>query len=328
MQVFEHYRQLARWGKKPLVVTIGNFDGVHLAHHQILHTVVEEAQRRGTCSLIITFRHHPHQVGKNKKKPILTACAHKMVLLQRAGVDGCFLFSFRRGLKKLSAERFLRDVLFRHFPIAALYVGYNFRFGAQRQGTTTLLARVAREYGIPCIVQSPIKQYTQRISSTRIRALVARGALDAAKRLLGRHYSVFATVVRGAGRGTLLGYPTANLDLHSEVIPPRGVYVVTVSVGTIRKKRTPGGYVLEEHFERRDLTGVLNIGYAPTFRRGGTKAQITAEVHILGISENIRGKLLEVTFYAKLRKERAFSYTQQLCAQIQKDTQQACIYFS
>ncbi len=326
MYIIKHFTQLREWEKEGFVCTIGNFDGVHIAHKKIMSNVKRIAKKRRKRSLVITFDYHPLQVGAEKKKPILTFLDHKLLLLSRAHIDACFVFSFRKELRNVDADSFLRKILFKKFPIEHLIVGYNFRFGKDRKGTPRLIQDVARKYDVSCSVQQQVLYNNNRISSTRLRMLVARGKLAIAEKMLGRKYSVFATVVSGAGRGkTILGFPTANLDVHSEVLPPQGVYVVRVTVHETSMSNTKKGKKFNEHCLGKKLLGVLNFGSSPTFDDG---TPTHAEVHIInGVKDNLRGKLLEVEFYKRIRNERKFPSVQSLCRQIETDIKYAVRYF-
>ena len=325
MVVLDSYAQLKRWHGIRFVGTIGNFDGLHVAHQKLLTTVKRTAQNTGSRSLVITFKNHPHQVGKQKKKPILTSLQHKLFLLQHVNVDFCFVFSFRAALKNLRAEDFLSQILFKKFPLHSLTVGYNFRFGKNRRGTPTLVKQYASQAGIRLAIQDQFRLGGVRVSSTCIRKLISRGELVKAERLLGRKYSVFATAIRGHGRGTSLGFPTANLDVHSEVLPPNGIYVVKVQVWDIRIRRTKKGTSLNEKLIDKNITGVCNLGYAPTF---GDIAIPRMEVHMTRYRPNFTGKLLEVTFFKRIRKEKKFKSMNELQQQIGCDIQKARMYFS
>jgi len=328
MIVLQHLTQLKQCDRRPIVATIGNFDGVHSAHRKILQTVKRTARQKKARTMVITFNNHPHHVGAQKKKPILTSLLHRLILFKRDAIDLCYVFNFTVRLKNSSAEDFLKNILFKHFPLTHIIVGYNFRFGKNRTGTPAMIAAYARSKGIGCTIVKPIKQKQKKISSSRIRSLIAGGKLKQAETLLGKPYSMFAHIVRGEGRGKKLGYPTANLDVHSEVLPPEGVYIVTVAIWHVEKKREKKGIVLKESLAEEDLIGVLNLGHKPTFRKTTHKLAIPcAEVHIIDFFANIRDKLLEITFVKKIRDERKFSDHSMLCSQIKKDIVQTKRYF-
>lgn len=324
MIIIETFKELEKWKSERFVATIGNFDGLHIAHQKIIHSVVREAKKKKMLSMVITFRNHPLQTGPRKKKPVLTAHDHKMLLLQRAGVDVCFVFSFNERLKKMKPIDFLEKTLFARFPLHALYVGYNFRFGKDRAGTTKMIEHYAKKYAVRCHIEKRVVSKNAKISSSRIRELITKGYLKQAAELLGKRYSVFADVVRGRGRGSLLGFPTANLDVHSEVLPPDGVYIVKVAIWNVRLKRLAKGIQVNETCVHKNLIGVMNLGLQPTFDDAGC---FCPEVHILNLSENVRNKLLEVTFFKRIRAEKRFVSAPQLCLQIGKDIDQAQEFF-
>jgi len=316
MKVFQYFSELKKWNTKNIVCTIGNFDGVHSAHQKILSDLNLLAKKRNAKSFVITFKNHPLQVGKQKEKPILTSVPHKLILFDRAGIDACFVLAFNKRFKEMSPNDFLSKVLFNHFRISHLTVGYNFFFGKNRAGNTELIAESAKERGIDFSVVNSIRMQNEVVSSSRIRELVTEGKMQRVEKMLGRKYSVLATVVKGAGRGTELGFPTANLDVHSEVLPPKGVYIVHVnacrntlgSFGKVRDVKHDCCYT--------PYKGVLNLGVTPTF---GSHIPFHAEVHIPNVKQDFRGKLLEVTFYDKIRDEKKFASAADLCAQISKD---------
>jgi riboflavin kinase / FMN adenylyltransferase len=323
MKAFQYHSDFKKWCKKKVVCTIGNFDGVHLAHQKILGKIKTISKRHNAYSLVITFKNHPLQVGQKKQKPIVTSLPHKLILLDRYGVDACFVFNFSKRFKELRPEEFLKQALFKHFDIQYILVGFNFFFGKNKQGTVEDIKRFAQKRHVLCDIASPIKVAGQAISSSRVREAVASGDLDMANRLLGRNYSVLATVVQGAGRGTGLGFPTANLDVHSEVLPPRGVYIVRVE---------SCHNTLVSFKKIKDITadccftpyiGVLNLGTTPTF---GQNIPFHAEVHIPNINCDFREKLLEVTFLERLRAEKKFDSEEDLCRQISLDIKKAQTY--
>lgn len=323
MKAFQYYSDLKKWKKKGLVCTIGNFDGVHRAHQQILGTIKKKSQQEKTASLVITFRNHPLQVGQTKQKPIVTSLPHKLILLDRYGMDACFVFNFSKRFKELRPKEFLDQALFRHFDIRHIVVGFNFFFGKNKQGTAADLKECAYKRGITCDIAQPIKVGGTVISSSRIREAVSSGDLPLAHTLLGRHYSVLATVVHGAGRGTGLGFPTANLDVHSEVLPPRGVYIVQVD--SCRNTLVSFNKIKDIKADCcfTPYIGVLNLGTTPTF---GSKIPFHAEVHIPDVQRDFSDKLLEVTFLKRLRDEKRFASEDELCRQIAADIKKARAY--
>ena len=312
MIILKHLSELERWNPKGIACTIGNFDGVHKAHQAIIKKVKAKAKKKKIPSLVITF---DYRINK-EKKPRITSLTHKMILLERCGIDACYVFKLDNRFGKISAQNFLKKILFKKFHLSYLHVGYNFHFGNKREGTPLMIKEWADKCNVNCVIEDSISANKLAISSTRIRQLIKDGHLERAKELLGRPYSIFSSVVKGAGRGTVIGVPTANLDIHSEILPPRGVYAVDVSFINTKQKRTSKGMFFCEKADKKIYRSVLNIGYCPTF---GPGTPMHAEVHIPHFSKNIRKALLEVHFLKRLRSEQTFKSKDGLLRQIMKD---------
>lgn len=285
------------------VLTIGNFDGVHLGHLALFDLVKARAKALQGQSSVMTFEPHPLKVMRPGNGPaLITPISQKLTLIDAAGIDVIFCVPFTRQFAAVSAEEFVRDILVGRIGIKEIVVGYDYTFGHKRLGDIGLLQRMGEELGFKVHVKAPIKIDETLVSSTSIRQLVQAGDLAEAERLLGRHYQISGTVIRGRRRGgRLLGYPTANLNLIDELIPGRGVYVVTVLInGTL-------------------YPGVTNIGYNPTF---GENA-LSVETHLLDFSEDILGRSIRVNFLQRLRDEKTFDSVAQLSEQIARDIEEA-----
>ncbi|MEW6261307.1 MAG: bifunctional riboflavin kinase/FAD synthetase [Thermodesulfobacteriota bacterium] len=286
------------------VVTIGNFDGVHLGHQALFHEVVEKADAIGGTSLAITFEPHPIRVLKgNGDPPLLTRFEQKIELIARSGIAELVCIPFTRDFASLPAEFFVRNILLETIGMKAIVTGKDYTFGKNRSGNIDLLKSLATQYGFEVILSDWILYSgEERISSTRIREYILAGEMDAARKMLGRHYQISGTVVSGRNRGArLLGFPTANITLHDEVCPKTGVYAVTVEC-------------LDKVF-----WGVANIGYSPTFDDN----LFTIEIHILDFHNDIYGKNIRVNIVERIRDERKFASLNELTDQIRKDIQVA-----
>ena len=287
---------------KNAVVTTGNFDGVHLGHQALFHEVIEEADAIEGTSVAITFEPHPIRVLKqNGHPPLITLLNQKTELIESTGVDVLIVISFSKEFAALSAQEFVADILVRKIGMQAIVVGSDYSFGRNREGNLDLLKEMAREIGFKVIltdwIQGP-NANTNRISSTRVRELVMAGDMDRTRKHLGRYYQIRGRVATGRNRGgRLLGFPTANINLHDELSPKSGVYAVTVECQ-------------EKHFK-----GVANIGYSPTF----DDHIFTVEVHILDFEKDIYGEDIRVNFIHRLRAEEKFSGIDALSDQINKD---------
>lgn len=288
---------------KNAVVTIGNFDGVHIGHQALFHQVIEKADGIGGTSIVITFDPHPIRViNSNKDFKLITLYEQKVELIAASGVDMLVCIPFDREFAAISAGDFVRDVLCGTIGMRAIVVGEDYSFGRNREGNIALLKEMGAKHGFEVMVSGWIGIRGHRISSTEIRTLVSEGRVDEAKKLLGRNYQVRGIVVHGRNRGgRLLGFPTANLRLYDELCPKTGVYAVTV-----------------EHNNNR-YKGVANVGYSPTFQDN----EFGVEVHIFDFDQKIYDQPIRLNFIRRLRGEKRFSGPEALAAQIRRDVEQA-----
>jgi riboflavin kinase/FMN adenylyltransferase len=284
------------------VITIGNFDGVHIGHQALFHEVIEKADAVGGTSVAMTFEPHPLRVlQKNDRLPLITLVEQKTELIERSGLDVLICIPFTREFAAMSARAFIEDLLVGTIGMKAIVVGEDYTFGRDREGDIDLLRKFAAEFDYEVIVADWItaaRGHEHRISSTRIRDLIMEGRMKQAQKMLGRLYQIRGKVVTGRDRGgKLLGIPTANINLHDELCPKSGIYAVTVDHG-------PNTY-----------KGVANIGYSPTF----DDHQFTVEVHILDFEQRIYGDDIRVNFVQRIRDEKKFTSIDQLKDQIHKD---------
>lgn len=292
-------RALAGW--QSCAATIGNFDGVHRGHQELLRRTVECARAKGLPAVVITFDPHPAALFTAYPPRMLCTREYCLELLEQAGVDAVLLMPFTRELAEQTAEWFCRRVLQDELGVSDLFVGYDFRLGCDQAGAERM-----RDFGSYSLTQvQAVLDEGAPISSTRIRQALSEGRLDEANRLLGRAFSVRGEVVHGAGRGgPLLGVPTANLDVgDTQAMPVPAIYATSA-----RLLDGP-----EE--ERGWRMSVTSFCKNPTF--GGT--HLTLETHILDFSGDIYGRQLEVRFVAELRKERRFNGLDALIAQLKAD---------
>jgi riboflavin kinase / FMN adenylyltransferase len=281
------------------VVTIGNFDGVHLGHQAVLQTVKQRAlQCRGTV-VVLTFDPHPLRVlAPEVDLRFLSDPEEKLELLAAAGVDVVVRLPFTPEFAAQSPEDFIGSVLRKGLGAAELYVGENFRFGRQRQGTIATLKEAGRRLGFTVHAITPVLLEGQAVSSTRIRDLVQEGCVAEAAALLGRLYMLKGTVIRGEGRGSQLGYRTANLlPPAGRVLPPDGVYAARVRL------------------DSRIRPAVIYIGVRPTFN-AGTRL---IEAHLLDGVADLYGRQIAVEFHERLRGDRVFESPELLAVQIADD---------
>ncbi|MBQ4076453.1 MAG: bifunctional riboflavin kinase/FAD synthetase [Mailhella sp.] len=295
-------RSLAGW--QSCAATIGNFDGVHLGHRELLRRTVDCARHEGMPAVVVTFDPHPAAVFTEYPPRLLCSREQCLELLEELGVDAVLLMPFTRELAEQSAESFCRRVLQDELGVKELFVGYDFRLGCDQAGAARM-----RDFGTYSLTQvEAVMAGDAPVSSTRIRKALAEGRLDEANALLGRPFSVRGEVVHGAGRGgPLLGVPTANLDLaDAQAMPAPAAYATSA-----RLLDGPE----EERFWRMAVTSFCKN---PTF--DGT--HLTLETHILDFQGDIYGRQLEVRFMGELRKEKRFNGLDALIAQLKADMDQ------
>lgn len=292
--------------EKPLrrsVITIGNFDGLHLGHRKIISRIRELAESNGALSVVMTFDPHPRQVlspDPTFKRVFLLSDLSKQLEVEK--IDYLILEPFSRDLSQMEPEIFIQERVFKPLNPSHLVVGYDFSFGANRKGTLTVLEHICSKLNILLEVIPPYKIQDTIVSSTRIRQAVTEGDVSFARDLLGRNFYTEGIVERGEGRGRTIGFPTANLSLKSELIPRAGVY---------------SGWL---HFKGERKKAVANIGTNPTFHLN-PNAPIKFEVFVLDFSADLYGENVHFEFYKRIRDEKRFSSVQELIAQIKKDVE-------
>lgn len=295
--------------KKPHVLTVGVFDGVHRGHQRILQSVVGEARRRGIPSGVVTFADHPsHFFSSHQKIPALTSLEQKLKFFERGGVDTAYVLYFTSVLARMSAFGFVKKILIDKMGMVALHVGEDFVFGKGARGDIDLLKKLSRSHGFALRILRHLKLRHRIVSSTLIRTLIKKGDLRHAQLFLGRRVSFFGHVVRGEGRGKTLGFPTANMSPHHEVLAPDGIYACVVLCSG------------------RPYRGLAYLGTKPTFHNKSGRRSI--EVFLFGCDQNLYTKTLEVRLVKKIRGDKKFSSPIKLIAQMKRDRVAATKIFS
>jgi len=282
---------------KNAVVALGVFDGVHRAHRRILKFAARTARRIGGVSIVITFYPHP------QKKQSLYSLEHRLRLISELGIDACMVIKFNQRFAKTPACDFIKNILVKKIGARYICVGRNFRFGQNAQGDIAFLRKYSRIYNFKLKVFDLIRINRYPVSSTYIRKLITEGFLSTAEKLLGRRLSLFGTVIKGSSLAKNLGFPTANIDPHHEVLPPSGVYAVYVFLG------------------KKKFGALCYIGKPARqwFGFPHSQSQKQVEAHILNFRKNIYGADLEVQFIKKIRDKKRFSSRASLIKQIKKD---------
>jgi riboflavin kinase/FMN adenylyltransferase len=291
---------------RPLVVALGNFDGVHLGHQEVLKRAVEEGRRRGMRVIAATFHPHPRAVlGAGDPPKLITPVELRCEMLLRYGADEVWVIPFDVAMSRKTPEQFVKEVLIGEGGAGVVVVGENFRFGHKALGHFSDLHRLMREEGGTAVgVQVRGGGMGGGISSTRIRALISGGEVTEAAGLLGRPYVLRGEVVVGDKRGRSIGFPTANVLPDTDaVIPASGVYA---------------GFV---RFGEKEYAACTNVGVAPTF--GRTESRV--EAYLLDFEGDLYGRVVDVSFVRRIRQERRFSGVDELIGQIRRDVGEARI---
>lgn len=309
MEYFAGSGSLDRPLRKP-IVTVGNFDGLHVGHRAIMDTVVAEARASRGTAVVYTFDPHPIRVLRPDQAPrLLTTCEQKIELLEQVGIDVVIVEKFDAAFAATSAERFIREILFERIRPIAVYVGYDFHFGRDREGSMRLLTELGPRLGFSVTIIPEVTMEGSDVNSTRIRKLLVESEVEEAARMLGRPYSIRGRIVRGDQRGRTLGFPTANLEAENEILPGAGVYV---------------GHLLfiDDGDPKRgvELPAVMNVGTRPTFAGDG---RMHAEAHLIDFKGDVYGRRVEMSFSTRLRAERRFTAVDELRAQIAADVRAA-----
>lgn len=290
------------------VATVGNFDGMHLGHQQLIHRLVDCGRSMDLPKVVIVFEPHPQDFfSKEQSVPRLMCLREKIAVLKKYSIDYLICLRFHRALANLPAEEFVKQILVNQLHVKVLLVGDDFRFGTGRLGNFAMLQTLGEKYGFQAIELPPIKHHGIRVSSTRVRQALCEGNVEEAKHLLGHYYRMCGKVRHGDKRGSDLGFPTANLNLHRKRVPLGGIFVVRIY-----------------GIDRKIYEGVASLGIRPTFN--GTK--IILEVYIFHFHGNIYGRTLEVEFLHKLREEERFETVDQLIQQIHCDVVDAQLFLT
>jgi len=293
--------------QRPTVLTLGVFDGLHVGHQLIMKTVVERARAVNPVPTVITFDPHPRAVlHRESAPPLLQTFDQKIEGFGVLGIEQTIVVRFTKQFANIAAEDFIKDVVMDRLHAREVYLGKGFAFGHNRAGNIELLRRLGDELGFVAGEVPEVKLRGQRVSSSKVRELLARGQVNLARRMLGRPYGVEGRVERGSERGHQLGFPTANLHPHNRVIPRNGVYVT--------------GTLIDGQWRR----SVTNIGLRPTF---GDASEPSVETFVMNWDGDLYGDVVRVRFLYRLRDERRFSSVEELKRQITRDVERADGYF-
>ncbi len=293
------------------VVTIGTFDGVHLGHQKIIDRLNHEAKLIGGESTLFTFYPHPRMVihPDSHGLKLLQTQEEKLDKLKRMGLKNIILFPFTFEFSRLTAIEFVRDYLVNKLHVRKMVVGYDHQFGKNREGTLEFLQKISSTYNFDVIEISAHDIEDVNVSSTKIRESIINGNVERAAEYLGEPYSLSGEVVKGKSLGKTIGYPTANIKVKNaeKLLPSKGVYAVIVC------------------FENKSYAGMMNIGFRPTVNG---ENDLSLEVNILDLKEDLYGKNLHINFHSRLRDEQKFDGIDELVEQLKKDEKAVRAFFT
>ncbi len=296
MKIFESLNMIRKFPSP--VVTVGNYDGIHMGHRKIIARVVEKAREISGTATLMTFYPHPQSLLKPDAYTRLVTPLHlKKKLIEACGIEVMVIVSFDETFRNVAPESFVKDILVGKLGVKVVVVGYDFRFGKDGAGNIEMLRNLAGENGFSVEVVKAVTIDGEKIGSNMIRKLIMNGDVKKAVRCLGRPHVIEGIVVKGESRGRDMGFPTINLETISELVPKNGVYMTEVGVDDIR------------------MPAVTNIGFNPTF--DGKKFLV--ETYILDFSSDLYGREVAIYFHERIRDEVKFENVGELRERIAKD---------
>ena len=282
------------------ILTIGTFDGVHIGHQKVIKSLVERARQKKILANVLTFFPHPRMIlQKDSKIKLIDTLKEKELFFKELGIDNLIIHPFSKEFSRLTALEFTRDILVNHLKIASLYIGYDHRFGRNREATLEDLINFGKTYNFEVIIIPAQDISMVNVSSTKIRRAIEEGDFSQTKLFLGRPFQLSGKVTKGKGIGRTIAFPTANIKIEEpyKIIPPQGVYLVSI-----------------DH-ENRIYFGMMNIGIRPTLIGDNE----TIEVHIFEFNEDIYNKILKISLLEKIREEEKFESLEALKRQLEID---------
>lgn len=286
------------------ILTIGTFDGVHMGHKKIIDAMVKQARKENLLVNVLTFFPHPRMIlQKETNIKLIDTLKEKEELLKSLGIDNLIIHPFSKEFSRLTAIEFTRDVLVNQLGISSLMIGYDHRFGKNREASVEDLMAYGKTYDFGVTIIPPQDIASITVSSTKVRKAIMENDFEKTQQFLGRPFQLLGTVTKGDGLGRTIAFPTANLHIEEtyKLLPPKGVYLVKIQ------------------YQKENLSGMMNIGNRPTIN-GNTQ---TLEVHIFDFNKSIYGQELKVSVLKKIRDEIKFDSLEALKSQLKKD-QEIC----
>lgn len=308
MKIIKDLTEIERDGKS--VITLGTFDGLHLAHQKIVQEVINRSRQIDGRNFLLTFEPHPRKVipGRNDVK-LLSTLEEKTVVLEKLGLENLFVINFTTEFSKQSPEDFVKKYLVEGIGLTEIIIGYDHHFGKGRDGNFKLLEDMGRKYNFSVTLIPEFSVDEETVSSTKIRNALLEGNVVKANKMLGRLYSFKGKIVRGDGRGRQLGFPTANISVSDEdkLIPAKGIYAAECTVQN------------QKHY------GLLSLGSRPTFHKNG---DIIPEFYIFDFDRDIYDEIMQVELVEKIRNEEKFNSVDALISQMKNDEEKGKIILS
>ena len=280
-------------------LALGFFDGVHIGHQKVINNAVKEAKKLNSTSIVVTFSHHPKKILSKTSPGMISSLNERLSLFENLGIEAVLLLNFDENLAKMPAKQYMEEVLLKSLNPQNITIGYNHKFGGDQIGNSHFLREYGEKFGFGVDVVSPVKIDNHVVSSSVIRKFILKGDVDSAGIFLGRNYAITGEVVHGQHLGRKLGFPTANLSMHGDlIVPANAVYKGLAEI------------------DSKVYDAVINVGKRPTV---DNLENDLVEVHILEFNKDIYGKNIQVSFLEKLREEKKFESLNELKAQIKRD---------
>lgn len=302
------YKSIDEIGKdENTVLTIGTFDGIHEGHKILFKKLKQYSSENNLRNVVITFNPHPRLVVSDFKIKLLTTLDEKLELLSQLGIENLLVLKFSKEFSEQSSEEFVTNIICDKIGVKHIIIGHDHKFGKDRSGNDNELVELGSKNNFTVECVNPVKSNEEIISSTKIRDAILDGDIKKANEYLGRNYCFHGIVVKGVSRGTILGFPTANIEVEdkNKLVPKNGVYVVKALI------------------EDEVVYGVMNIGMRPTFADTLT---IVIEVHLFEFNKDIYGKTIKIELIKRMRDEKKFNSKEELIYQIGKDKKEAIQY--
>lgn len=286
------------------IITIGNFDGIHLGHQKILRFLAEKAKKHSLLSLILTFSPHPEKILGKKRTKMIQTLDQRVKELKKFDINACLIVPFDDKFSSLSSQDFIQKIVLNTLKAKMVIVGENFHFGKNRKGDISQLHRLAAQFNFQVFSIPSVAIEGKTVSSSLVRGFLREGKIEKVNTLLGRSYEIEGKVIRGKSRGKALGFPTANIETENEIIPP-GVFITTAWL------------------KSKKFYSMTNVGIRPTFNQ----QEKNIESYIINFDKNLYGEKIRINFIKKIRDEIKFKTSEDLSRQIKKDLEITKLFF-